>query len=373
MNMIKIMVLFGSLLFISLIHAANNNSIIIINEDQMTSIEVKEGISYIKIANADEQKISHNKYSQFNVSTAGVILDNREVTAEYIINEVINGAFSSLKGNINVKGDAAHVIIANPKGIVCESCGFSNTLSETLVSGSVSRPEQAMAIYHPTEIDFKTREDFTNTELLTGKISFIKSEINHKGSSFNQLNIVSNGININNKINSASDVNLFNKVAMRYDWEIKPSKLSIINTTTKESKKITRKKPSIGIIIIGKNQANISDGIYTDNKLNIYGENSLIYNYGTLDSSKLSLLLTKSFFENHGIIKTTKLAVNNKSSYMVNRKSGKIEYYFSELNNNQNKSNTMINIITNAKEINPEANNQLYNMEGGEILVIKQP
>ncbi|WP_163785484.1 filamentous hemagglutinin N-terminal domain-containing protein, partial [Proteus mirabilis] len=69
------------------------------------------------------------------VTDAGIILNNKEVAAETIINEVVNGATSFLAGNIAVAGNAAHVVIANPNGIECHNCSFSNTLQETLTTG----------------------------------------------------------------------------------------------------------------------------------------------------------------------------------------------------------------------------------------------
>ena len=115
--------------------------------------------------------ISHNRYTQFDVSATGVVLNNvqagetalitlgatdpttsgTQVTstqfqldghagggATVILNEVLSGNASTLAGAIEVGGDTADVIIANPDGITCNACTFTNATGVTLATGSVS-------------------------------------------------------------------------------------------------------------------------------------------------------------------------------------------------------------------------------------------
>jgi len=97
--------------------------------------------------------VSRNNYSQFDVGSQGVILNNSRTsvdtqlgggiagnpwmargTAKVILNEV-NGPASQLNGYVEVGGDRAEVIIANPAGIQVNGGGFLNASRATLTTG----------------------------------------------------------------------------------------------------------------------------------------------------------------------------------------------------------------------------------------------
>ncbi|MFQ1018925.1 filamentous hemagglutinin N-terminal domain-containing protein [Gilliamella sp. CG13] len=112
-----------------------------------------DGIKIINITNPSSSGVSHNKYTQFDVSKKGVILNNgtdRYATqlvefvngnisltqsAKVILNEVNSPNISQLNGYIEVAGPKAQVIIANPAGITCNGCGFINADRATLTTG----------------------------------------------------------------------------------------------------------------------------------------------------------------------------------------------------------------------------------------------
>jgi filamentous hemagglutinin family protein len=48
------------------------------------------------------------------------------------LNEVVDGKTSNIAGWLEVVGNKAGVIIANPYGITCNGCGFINTSRVTL-------------------------------------------------------------------------------------------------------------------------------------------------------------------------------------------------------------------------------------------------
>lgn len=108
----------------------------------------------VDIVTPNSGGVSHNKYTKFDVSSTGTVLNNSSSatnsqlagtisgnpnlsggTASVILNEVTSTASSSLVGSIEVAGDSAGVIIANPNGILCNGCNFINATSGTLTTG----------------------------------------------------------------------------------------------------------------------------------------------------------------------------------------------------------------------------------------------
>jgi len=82
--------------------------------------------------------VSYNAYSAFNVPTPGLDLDNRSVAAKMIINEVVQGGdISSIRGQLSVLGDQAHVVVANPNGVSVDGGSFFNTGNVTLTAAQI--------------------------------------------------------------------------------------------------------------------------------------------------------------------------------------------------------------------------------------------
>jgi len=101
-----------------------------------------------------ENGVSHNRYEQFDVDENGVVLNNstqegvsalagtlranpnlQGLAADIIINEVTSGNTSDLTGAIEVFGQTADVIVANPNGITANGTSFINTNRATLTTG----------------------------------------------------------------------------------------------------------------------------------------------------------------------------------------------------------------------------------------------
>jgi len=112
------------------------------------------GSTVVDINAASAGGVSHNVYTEFNVDSKGVVLNNSGASsntqlagqiagnsnmangsATVILNEVRSSDPSQLNGMVEVAGQSAQVIIANPAGISCDGCGFINSNHATLTTG----------------------------------------------------------------------------------------------------------------------------------------------------------------------------------------------------------------------------------------------
>ncbi|KAF1042186.1 MAG: 16S rRNA endonuclease CdiA [Herbaspirillum frisingense] len=122
---------------------------------QPTVLSSGNGVPVVNIQTPNTAGVSVNAYRQFDVGANGAILNNaRGVTqtqlgghvqgnpwlatgaARVIVNQVNSANPSYLRGYVEVAGDRAQVVIANPAGITCSGCGFINANRATLTTGT---------------------------------------------------------------------------------------------------------------------------------------------------------------------------------------------------------------------------------------------
>ena len=120
-----------------------------------TVLNAANGVPLVNITTPSAAGVSRNTYRQFDVGAQGVILNNSRNDAQtqlggwvsgnpwlaagsarVILNEVNSSQPSQLNGFVEVGGQRAEVIIANPAGINVNGGGFINASRATLTTGT---------------------------------------------------------------------------------------------------------------------------------------------------------------------------------------------------------------------------------------------
>lgn len=131
-----------------------------------------QGRELVNINTTNQNGVSFNQYQQFDVNKNGAVLNNNnggpqanqnvplqqgsyanggftadhaaanpnlgQRHAQLILNQVTSTNPSQLNGPLEVAGQKADVIIANPNGITCNGCGFINTTRGVLTTGQLN-------------------------------------------------------------------------------------------------------------------------------------------------------------------------------------------------------------------------------------------
>ncbi|MBN3778792.1 filamentous hemagglutinin N-terminal domain-containing protein [Burkholderia sp. Ac-20345] len=118
-------------------------------------IQTPSGLPQVNIAKPSGAGVSVNTYNQFDVQKSGAILNNSPTmvqtqqagmingnpnfgsgqSARIIVNQVNSTSASQIRGYVEVAGNRAEVVLANPTGIVVDGGGFINTSRATLTTG----------------------------------------------------------------------------------------------------------------------------------------------------------------------------------------------------------------------------------------------
>jgi filamentous hemagglutinin len=120
-----------------------------------TVLAAPNGVPVVNIQTPSAAGVSRNTFSQFDVQSNGIILNNSRSnvqtqlggwvqgnpwlargSARVILNEVNSSNPSQLRGYIEVGGQRAEVIIANPAGVLVDGAGFINASRATITTGT---------------------------------------------------------------------------------------------------------------------------------------------------------------------------------------------------------------------------------------------
>jgi filamentous hemagglutinin len=120
-----------------------------------TVLVTPNGVPLVNIQTPSAAGVSRNTYSQFDVTQRGLVLNNSRTntqtqlggwvqgnpwlatgSARIILNEVNSNNPSQLRGYIEVGGQRAEVIIANPAGVNIDGGGFINASRATITTGT---------------------------------------------------------------------------------------------------------------------------------------------------------------------------------------------------------------------------------------------
>ncbi|MER1808330.1 filamentous hemagglutinin N-terminal domain-containing protein, partial [Proteus mirabilis] len=158
--------------------------------DAKVSINDDTGKTQIEVINTNQDGTAHIYYDRLDVGDFGLSLKNN-AEAELIINEVVSKEFSILRGELELQGKKATVVIANPNGIICHDCSFSGIDDVKLITGSstgkFSKTFTIAGIDSSVVFDMRNKLD---------KNEHMHIHRNYKDISSGIINIISNDIDL---------------------------------------------------------------------------------------------------------------------------------------------------------------------------------
>ena len=160
------------------------------------------GVDLVQIAEVNGNGVSRNLYSDFNIKSTGLILNNATKYtktelggyidrnmflagkgARVILNEVTSSNASTLNGYLEVAGNKASVVIANANGISVNGLGFINTDNVVLSTGAVTNWADGNLKFGNNKGDILIAGDGLNArtpkqlEIFTNNLQVDKSEV----------------------------------------------------------------------------------------------------------------------------------------------------------------------------------------------------
>ncbi|MGK3227010.1 filamentous hemagglutinin N-terminal domain-containing protein [Enterobacter soli] len=285
-------------------------------------------VPVININKANDKGLSHNVYDKLNVDKNGLIFNNSLAesntalagkvqgnsnltsgTAKVILNEVTSKNASAINGMMEVAGDKADLIIANPNGITVNGGGSINTGKLTLTTGTPDIQDGQLAGYsvHGGTITLGKLNNASPTEILSRNV-VVTDKV-----TANELNVVAgnNYVNAAGQVTgsvTASGIRNANSIDVAALGGMYSNKINLISTEN-----------GVGV----RNQGIIAGGV---NGVNIDSKGQLLNNNARIESSGQINIKTNGALNNTtgDITSVGTIALDTNKNTLVNSRSGNI-------------------------------------------------
>ncbi len=307
------------------------------------------GAKIIDIEAPNSAGVSHNMYREFNVDSQGVVLNNSgsnlthdrlgniaknnnlaNGSASVILNEVTSNKSSALNGFIEVAGQKADVVIANPNGISCSGCSFINANKAVLTTGKVSLSDSGqIASYNVTggklTIDQNGLDATNSYAVLLADAITINGTVNAKNAMVGAGNFTFN--NDTGAMTSAGkSATVMQMLFPEYSIDISHLGGIKANSITMVGNNLGFGVRNKGAIVANASLAMTSNG-FLKNEGSITSNGFVtqiasagnLDNTGTISTTNTTLVNSLATMSNEGTISSTRQLVANASEEFVNR------------------------------------------------------
>lgn len=286
------------------------------------------GVPVVDINKPNGSGLSHNIWDNLNVDKNGVVFNNSSNesstslagniqgnsnltsgSAKVILNEVTSKNPSTINGMMEVAGDKADLIIANPNGITVNGGGSINTGKLTLTTGTPDIQDDKLAGYSVNggTITLGKLDNASPTEILSRNVV-----VNGKVSA-DELNVVAG----NNYVNAAGQVTgSVSATGSRNGYSVDVAKLGgmYANKISLVSTEKGVGVRNLGVIAGGVN------GVSIDSKGNLLNSNAQIQSASTIN------LTTNGTLDNTTgtVTSVGTISLNTNKNTIVNTRAGNI-------------------------------------------------
>lgn len=268
--------------------------------DAEVSINDDTGKTQIEVINTNQDGTAHIYYDRLDVGEYGLSLKNN-AEAELIINEVVSKKLSILRGELELQGKKATVVIANPNGIICHDCSFSGIDDIKLITGS-STGKFSKTFTIADDIGSSIVFNMTNK---LDKNEHMHINRNYKDISSGIINIISNnGDLIQGDLNAEH---------IRFDMGLSEFNLGAKNDYNKQSHFLIRTAAGINsrYLVIKANEGNV----YNHGNINTLSLNH--ESYGLMNTGNIDINQDDNLYRTaHDGTKQSKVMVYEYSSYI---------------------------------------------------------
>ncbi|UPK82635.1 hemagglutinin repeat-containing protein [Proteus vulgaris] len=272
---------------------------------QATVLQTSNGLAQVNIQQPNQHGVSRNQFTQFDVDNKGAILNNSlqdtqtqlagMVTgnpwlvngeAKVILNEINSQNPSQLNGFIEVAGQRAEIIIANPAGISCQGCGFINAVNTTLVAGNALTQDGAITGY----------------EINNGKIVISGNGLNDTASDYTR--ILARAVEVNSRLQA-------NKLEITTGKNILDNEGNIVNQDDKAEKQTDY---AIDVALVGGMYANKIKLVGTEHGVGVRNAGEIGADIGGLTLNENGQLVNSGKIQSYSELDIKTTSLNNQGA-----------------------------------------------------------